>query len=47
MIQPQWHDLSGQDCEVTEEEIRAAVQQTPSEKSSGPDGFIGAFYKHC
>jgi hypothetical protein len=22
------------------------VQQTPSEKSPGPDGFIGVFYKH-
>jgi hypothetical protein len=41
----QRHDLNNLDREVTEQEIYAAVMQTPSEKAPGPDGCIGSFYK--
>jgi hypothetical protein len=30
---------------TTEAEIYAAIKETPAEKSPGPDGYIGAFYK--
>jgi hypothetical protein len=36
-LQLQRHDLSDLDREVTEQEIHAAVMQTPSEKAPGPD----------
>ena len=32
---------------MTEQEIKAAVKDMPSEKAPGPDGFIGVFYKRC
>jgi hypothetical protein len=43
----QHHDLGDLDRDITEAEVHAAIRDTPSEKSTGPDGFIGAFYKRC
>jgi hypothetical protein len=43
----QQHDLSDLENDITEEEIKAAVMQTPLEKVPGLDGYIGAFYKQC
>jgi hypothetical protein len=43
----QQHDLSDLENDLTEEEIRAAVMQTPPEKVPGSDGYIGTFYKLC
>jgi hypothetical protein len=40
-------ELSALDDDLTEEEIKAAVMQTPLEKAPGPNGFIGAFYRCC
>jgi hypothetical protein len=31
----------------TEEEVRNAINQTPSDKAPGPDGFTGIFFKKC
>jgi hypothetical protein len=41
------HDLQDLDRAISEKEIHAAVMQSASEKSPGPDGYIGAFYKVC
>jgi hypothetical protein len=35
------------DNNISDEEIIAAVKQLSSEKSPGPDGYIGAFFKQC
>jgi hypothetical protein len=43
----QRHDLAHLDSNISDEKIIAAVKQLPSEKSPGPDGFIGAFFKQC
>jgi hypothetical protein len=29
----------------TEEEVRNAINQMPTDKAHGPDGFTGAFFK--
>lgn len=31
----------------TEEEVKNAINQMPSDKAPGPDGFTGAFFKKC
>ncbi|KAK1663557.1 hypothetical protein QYE76_051716 [Lolium multiflorum] len=31
----------------TEEEVKEAINQMPSDKAPGPDGFTGAFFKIC
>jgi hypothetical protein len=41
------HDLQDLDRAISEEEIYVAVMQSASEKSPGPDGYIGALYKVC
>jgi hypothetical protein len=33
--------------DITEDEIRKAIQQLPPEKAPDPDGYVGAFFKHC
>lgn len=35
------------DAPFTNQEIEALVKDMPSEKASGPDGFIRVFYKTC
>jgi hypothetical protein len=39
--------LSSLDDPFSEEEVRCAINQMPSDKAPGPDGFIGAFFKIC
>jgi hypothetical protein len=41
---PNLHHL---DDPFSEEEIRGAISELPSEKSSGPDGITGIFYRVC
>jgi hypothetical protein len=41
------HELGDLDREISEEAIHATVMQTAPEKTTKPDGFIGAFYKLC
>ncbi|CAN6230203.1 unnamed protein product [Urochloa humidicola] len=43
----QQHELSSLDAPFTEEEIKTAIFESPSEKAPGPDGYIGLFYKLC
>lgn len=40
-------DLSDLNDNFTEEELKNAISDLPSEKSPGPDGFIGAFFKQA
>jgi hypothetical protein len=40
-------DLSGLSEPSTEEEVKAAVDNTACDKAPGPDGFSGAFFKKC
>ena len=40
-------DLSDIEGEFTLDEIKLALDDMPSEKAPGPDGFSGGFYKHC
>jgi hypothetical protein len=35
------------DNNISDEEIIAVVKQLSSEKSPGPDGYIGVFFKQC
>jgi len=41
------HDLRGLDTPFTEEELKNAINQMPSDKAPGPDRFTGAFLKSC
>lgn len=40
-------DLDDQEDDITEEELKHPVFSVPSEKAPGPDGYIGAFFKHA
>jgi hypothetical protein len=44
-IHPDRYDLSDLDRDITEEEIHAAVMQTPSDKAPSLNGYIGGFFK--
>lgn len=35
------------DITVTEEEVWATIKELPADRVSGPDEFIGRFYKPC
>jgi hypothetical protein len=41
------HDLRGLDVPFTEDELKNMINQMPSDKAPGPDGFTGAFIKSC
>ena len=41
------HNLHGLDSPITVEEVREAINDMPSDKVPGPDGFTGAFFKKC
>jgi hypothetical protein len=41
----QRYDLTDLDREISDEEIETVVRQTPTEKATGPDGYIGEFFK--
>jgi hypothetical protein len=41
------HDLRGLDVPFTEDELKNMINQMPSDKALGPDGFTGAFIKSC
>uniref|UniRef100_A0A0A9DTW6 Reverse transcriptase domain-containing protein n=1 Tax=Arundo donax TaxID=35708 RepID=A0A0A9DTW6_ARUDO len=43
----QRHELSHLDEDLSEQEVQRAIQELPSEKAPGPDGYIGLFYKTC
>ena len=40
-------DLQSLGNPFTEEEVKNAIDQMPSDKAPGPDGFTGAFFKKC
>jgi hypothetical protein len=41
------YDLDALDAPVSEEEVWGTIKALPSDKSPGPDGFTGRFYKSC
>jgi hypothetical protein len=41
---PEHHHL---DDPFTEDEIKRAIIELPTEKTPGPDGFTGVFYRSC
>jgi hypothetical protein len=40
-------DLHSLGDPFTEEEVKFSIHRMPSDKASGPDGYIGAFLKSC
>jgi hypothetical protein len=40
-------DLHSLGDPFTEEEVKCAINQMPSDKAPGPDGFTGMFFKRC
>lgn len=44
-LYPTPHNLQELSTPLTTEEIHEAIAQWPNNKSSGPDGFSGEFYK--
>ena len=40
------YNLNHLEESFSEEEVRRAILQLPSEKAPGPDGFTGIFFKH-
>ena len=47
LLDIQAHNLDHLDVQLTEEEVRRAVLDTPAEKAPGPDGYNGLFYRTC
>jgi hypothetical protein len=43
----QRHDLAFLDAEFEEEEVWAAIKDTPGDRAPGPDGFTGTFLRVC
>jgi hypothetical protein len=41
------HDLSDLEAPFEVAEIEKTIKSIPGEKSPGPDGYIGLFYKKC
>jgi hypothetical protein len=41
------HNLTILDSPFSEKEVWETIKQLPSDKASGPDGFMGRFYKAC
>jgi hypothetical protein len=41
------HDLRGLDVPFTEDELKNVINQMPSDKAPGTDGFTGPFIKSC
>jgi hypothetical protein len=41
------HNLDMLASDFTESEIKGAINQIPSDKAPGPDGFTGFFFKEC
>jgi exonuclease III len=41
------YDLAALEVPVSEEEVWDTIKALPSDKSPGPDGFTGRFYKSC
>lgn len=42
-----WLNMQGLDMPFSEQEIWAAVKESPAEKAPGPDGFKGKFFRSC
>jgi hypothetical protein len=42
-----WSNLSTLGDAFSEDEVRNAINQMPSDKAPGPDGFTGIFFKKC
>ena len=40
-------DLHGIDFLMTERDVLDAINDMPSDKAPGPDGFTGLFFKRC
>lgn len=45
-LYPQQHNLQELGVPITVQEIQEAILKWPNNKSAGPDGFSGEFYKH-
>jgi hypothetical protein len=40
-------NLADLEVDITGEEVKRAISDTPKENAPGQDGFIGAFYSFC
>lgn len=43
----QTHDLMDLDAPISEDEVWGTIKNMPLDKSPGPDGFTGRFYRTC
>jgi hypothetical protein len=46
-LQISTHNLDMLAGDFTESELRSAINQTPTNKAPGPNGFTGLFFKEC